>query len=205
MRVIDSADADAARAAAAAVREGLLVVLPTDTVYGLGADPRSPRAVDRLLTAKGRGRDKPSPVLVASVAQAEELAREAPDVAKALMAEFWPGALTLVLPSERLGWDLGETNGTIALRMPNHPAALELLKEAGPLAVSSANLSGRPPAATVGEAVEQLGGKVAVYLDGGSCPGGAPSTIVSFDGGLMRVLREGGVGRGELARFGDVA
>ena len=94
MRVIDSADADAARAAAAAVREGLLVVLPTDTVYGLGADPRSLRAVDRLLTAKGRGRDKPSPVLVASVAQAEELAREAPDVAKALMAEFWPGALT---------------------------------------------------------------------------------------------------------------
>ena len=205
MRVIDSADADAARAAAAAVRGGSLVVLPTDTVYGVGADPRSPRAVDRLLTAKGRGRDKPSPVLVASAAQAEGLAREASDVAKALMDEFWPGALTLVLPSERLGWDLGETNGTIALRMPNHPVALELLKEAGPLAVSSANLSGRPPAATVGEAVEQLGEKVAVYLDGGRCLGGAPSTIVSFDGDLMRVLREGGIDRGELARFGDVA
>ncbi len=205
MRVIDSADAAAIGAAAAAVREGSLVVLPTDTVYGVGADPRSPRAVDRLLTAKGRGRDKPSPVLVASAAQAEELAREAPDVAKALMGEFWPGALTLVLPSERLGWDLGETNGTIALRMPNHPLALELLEEAGPLAVSSANLSGRPPAATAGEAVEQLGEKGGVYLGGGACSGGSPSTIVSFDGGLMRVLREGGVGRGELARFGDVA
>ena len=208
MRVIDCTGAvelaEAMEATSAAVRAGSLVVLPTDTVYGVGADPRSSRAVDRLLTAKGRGRDKPSPVLVASIAQAEGLAGRIPDVAGALMEALWPGALTLIVPC-RLEWDLGATNNTIAVRMPNHPIALELLAAAGPLAVSSANLTGRAPAVEVGEAVEQLGEKVAVYIDGGPCPGGVPSTIVAFDGTRIRVLREGEIGRSELARFGDVA
>ena len=180
-------------------------LLPTDTVYGLGADPREEAAVDRLLTAKGRGRDKPSPVLVASLGQAEGLVERIPDAAAALMRAHWPGALTLVLPARQLGWDLGETNGTVALRMPGHPVALSLLRRTGPLAVSSANLTGRPPATSVAQAREQLGEAVSVYLDGGECRGGAPSTIVGFDGARIRLYREGAVSRSDLSLVGEVA
>ena len=175
------------------------------TVYGLGADPREEAAVDRLLTAKGRGRDKPSPVLVASLGQAEGLVERIPDAAAALMRAHWPGALTLVLPARQLGWDLGETNGTVALRMPGHPVALSLLRRTGPLAVSSANLTGRPPATSVAQAREQLGEAVSVYLDGGECRGGAPSTIVGFDGARIRLYREGAVSRSDLSLVGEVA
>ncbi len=178
------------------VADGSLLVLPTDTVYGLGANPLSKAAVDRLLTAKGRGRDKPSPVLVASIEQAESIAAQIPRVASRLMEAFWPGALTLVLPArEHLGWDLGETNGTVALRMPDDPFTLELLRTVGPLAVSSANLTGEPPAVSVQKAQAQLGEKVALYLDAGECGGGEPSTILVVDGkgSQLTIVRQGAI------------
>ena len=191
---------DALARAREAIEAGELIVLPTDTVYGLGADPTRKESVDRLLTAKGRGRDKPSPVLVASVEQAEALATDVSAEARILMAAFWPGALTIVLPARQLGWDLGETNGTVAVRMPNDPFTLKLLHDVGPLAVSSANLTARDPANTAAQAREQLGAKVAVYLDRGECGGGTPSTIVGWPEGRLAVFREGAISRADIER-----
>ncbi|MDE1557622.1 MULTISPECIES: L-threonylcarbamoyladenylate synthase [Actinotignum] len=191
---------DTCDAAVAALARGELVVLPTDTVYGLGADAFSRAAVTRLLTAKGRGRDKPSPVLVASMEDAARLTSAIPAGARALAAAYWPGALTLILPANNsIGWDLGETHGTVALRMPDHPLALELLRRTGPLAVSSANLTEHAPARTAAQARAQLGEKVAVYLDGGTAPGGVPSTIVSFAGERAQILRHGAIADEDIA------
>jgi L-threonylcarbamoyladenylate synthase len=192
--------APAIAAAAAATRRGELVVLPTDTVYGIGADAFSPNAVRRLLGAKGRGRDVPVPVLVGSWRTVNGLVDALPETAKDLIAAFWPGALTLVLrQGSGLAWDLGDTKGTVAIRMPLHPVALELLAETGPLAVSSANKHGQPPPVTAAEAEEQLGAAVAVYLDGGPALDRTPSTIVDLTGDQPLVLREGAVTREALA------
>ena len=186
-------------AAMAAVRRGELVVIPTDTVYGLGADAFTATAVDALLAAKGRGRDLPVPVLVASPAMLAALAGTLPPVGDQLVAAFWPGPLTLVVRHTRgLVWDLGDTRGTVALRMPDHPIALELIAETGPLAVSSANRTGAPPATTATDAREQLADDVAVYLDAGSCDGGVPSTIVDLTAEQPRVLRAGALDVGRL-------
>lgn len=175
-----------------ALRGGGLVVVPTDTVYGLAADAFSPRAVSRLLEAKGRGRDMPTPVLVGSRAALSALVVALPAAGEALVDRFWPGALTLVCRhTPHLAWDLGDTQGTVAVRMPDHPLALELLGAAGPLAVSSANRSGRPAASTVGEAQAMLGESVSVYLDGGAAAGSAASTIVDLTGAAPTVLRVG--------------
>ena len=187
-------------AAAGAVRSGRLVVLPTDTLYGLGADAFSGVAVRALLAAKGRGPDMPVPVLVGSWNTIDGLVTNVPAAARELLEAFWPGGLSLVLPhAPSLNWDLGITRGTVMLRMPLHPVALELLREIGPMAVSSANISGRPPATTVAEATDQLGSSVAVYLDGGPCRVGVASTIVDLTGDEPRVLREGAVPVAEVA------
>jgi len=178
--------------AAGAVRRGELVVLPTDTVYGLGADAFSADAVAGLLAAKGRGRDMPVPVLVGSPGTLDGIAAEVSHPARLLVEAFWPGSLTLVLRAQpSLQWDLGEARGTVAVRMPLHPVALELLAETGPMAVSSANLSGFPPATTCDEAVDQLGDSVAVYLDGGATGDPVPSTIVDATVRPPRLLRAG--------------
>ncbi|HEX3389116.1 MAG TPA: L-threonylcarbamoyladenylate synthase [Streptosporangiaceae bacterium] len=175
-----------------ALRRGELVVLPTDTVYGIAAEAFDPVAVDGLLKAKGRGRDMPPPVLVGTVRAAMALVMDLTDTGKDLIDEFWPGGLTLVCRSSpTLVWDLGETKGTVAVRMPLHHIALELLKKTGPLAVSSANVPGQPPATTVDEAMAQLGDSVSVYLDAGPCPGDVPSTIVDLTGSVPRLLRRG--------------
>jgi tRNA threonylcarbamoyl adenosine modification protein (Sua5/YciO/YrdC/YwlC family) len=175
-----------------ALRRGELVVLPTDTVYGIAAEAFDPVAVDGLLKAKGRGRDMPPPVLVGTVRAAMALVMDLADTGNDLIDEFWPGGLTLVCrASPTLVWDLGETKGTVAVRMPLHHIALELLKKTGPLAVSSANVSGQPPATTVDEAMAQLGDSVSVYLDAGPCPGDVPSTIVDLTGSVPRLLRRG--------------
>lgn len=181
-------------AAAAAVRRGELVVLPTDTLYGVGADAFSPDAVARLLRAKDRGRDLPVPVLVGSWRTVNGLVDTLPAGAQELIAAFWPGGLTLVLrQGAGLTWDLGDTLGTVAVRMPLHPVALDLLAETGPLAVSSANRSGQPPGLTMADAQLQLGGAVAVYLDAGPVEDAVPSTIVDLTGERPRLLREGAV------------
>ncbi|MEU7692916.1 L-threonylcarbamoyladenylate synthase [Microbispora hainanensis] len=176
------------------VRRGELVVLPTDTVYGIGADAFTPSAVNALLEAKGRGRDIPVPVLVGTVRAANALVESLGTYGQDLVDAFWPGPLTLILRANRsLSWDLGDTKGTVAVRMPLHPVALDLLKETGPMAVSSANRSGNPPPTTVDEAEEQLGDAVDVYLDAGPCADSVPSTIVDLTTAVPRVLRKGAI------------
>ena len=187
-----AARAEGLAAAAVALRTGQLVVLPTDTVYGVGADAFHSAGVASLLMAKGRGRDMPPPVLVGTVRAANALIEDLGPYGKDLIDEFWPGGLTIVCRASRsLNWDLGDTRGTVAVRMPQHPVALDLLKETGPLAVSSANRAGEPPATTADGAQQQLGDAVSVYLDGGPCPGEVPSTIVDVTGGVPRLLRAG--------------
>jgi L-threonylcarbamoyladenylate synthase len=184
------------RLARTAIARGELVVMPTDTVYGVAADAFDADAVQRLLDAKGRGRQSPPPVLIPNLATLDALAAEVPAEVRALVDAFWPGGLTVIVPArESLQWDLGETAGTVALRMPSNPVALALLAETGPLAVSSANLTGKPAATTVDEARDMLADTVAVYLDGG-VGGTEGSTIIdatriASDG--VRIVRHGAI------------
>src|SRR6516165_9057915 len=188
-------------AAVNAVAEGGLVVLPTDTVYGIGADAFTPSAVAALLAAKGRGRNMPPPVLVGSVRAAAALTESLGAFGQDLIDEFWPGPLTLVFrTSPTLQWDLGETLGTVAVRMPLHPVALDLLRRTGPMAVSSANKHGQPAAITAEQAEQQLGADVEVYLDGGACADKVPSTILDLTGTVPRMLRAGAVGVDQLRK-----
>jgi L-threonylcarbamoyladenylate synthase len=199
----DPVERDAGLAAAAlAIQRGQLVVLPTDTVYGIGADAFEPDAVRRLLAAKGRGREMPPPVLVSAATTLDALAVGVPSYARALVEALWPGPLTLVCRQQpSLQWDLGDTRGTVAVRMPDHEVALELLSRTGPLAVSSANRTGMPAATDADAAEEMLGESVSVLVDGGSTPGATPSTIVDVTGSKGRVLRLGAV---DLARLNEV-
>lgn len=186
-------DPIAVDAAVAAVRAGELIVLPTDTVYGIGADAYNAVAVQRLLDAKERGRDMPPPVLIAEPVMIRALARHVDDLAMKLATTFWPGALTIIMPSQSsLNLDLGKQTGTIALRVPDLDFTRSLLRRTGPLAVSSANVSGRPAALTIDQAQEQLGDRVSVYLDGGEMSGPIPSTIIDMTGDHL-VLRQGRV------------
>ena len=176
------------------VSSGQLVVLPTDTVYGIGADAFDATAVADLLAAKGRGRDMPVPVLVGSWTTIEGLSSSMAQRTWDLIEAFWPGGLTLVVDqAPSLTWDLGDARGTVAVRMPLHPVAIELLERTGPMAVSSANRSGFPPALTAADAQDQLGDEVAIYLDGGPAKTGIASTIVDVTGEIPRVLRAGAI------------
>ena len=193
-------------AAVTAVLNGELVVLPTDTVYGLGVDAFSPAAVARLLIAKGRGRDMPPPVLVGTVRAATALVEDLGPDGQRLIDEFWPGGLTIVCRAARtLNWDLGDTKGTVAIRMPEDAVALDLLRETGPMAVSSANLTGQPAATTAVLARDQLGDAVSVYLDNGTVSGGVASTIVDLTGPQPRLLRRGAISVGRLREVAAVA
>ncbi|MHA0288389.1 L-threonylcarbamoyladenylate synthase [Mycobacterium sp. C3-094] len=186
--------------AISALKGGRLVVMPTDTVYGIGADAFDSAAVASLLAAKGRGRDMPVPVLVGSWHTIDGLVYSVPQSAKELIRAFWPGALSLVVrQAPSLQWDLGDANGTVMLRMPLHPVAIDLLRDVGPMAVSSANISGRPASVTAQQAREQLGDLVEVYLDGGPAEQQAASTIVDLTGAHPRVLRQGPVSADAVA------
>jgi L-threonylcarbamoyladenylate synthase len=192
-------------AAVEALRDGGLVVMPTDTVYGIGADAFTPRAVSMLLAAKGRGRNMPPPVLVGTVRAANALVEGLGAFGQDLIDEFWPGPLTLVFrAAPTLQWDLGDTMGTVAVRMPLHPVALEVLKLAGPTAVSSANLTGSPAATTAADAQAQLGASVSVYLDGGPCASDVPSTILDLTGAIPRVLRAGAISVDRLRKVAAI-
>jgi tRNA threonylcarbamoyl adenosine modification protein (Sua5/YciO/YrdC/YwlC family) len=181
-------------AAVTAARAGELIVLPTDTVYGIGADAFIPAAVTTMLAAKGRGRNMPPPVLVGTARAAAALVDDLGTFGQDLIDEFWPGALTLVFrASPTLLWDLGDTKGTVALRMPLHSVALDVLKQTGPLAVSSANRHGHPSAVSADEAEQQLGEAVSIYLDGGPCADNIPSTILDLTGTIPKVLRSGAI------------
>jgi tRNA threonylcarbamoyl adenosine modification protein (Sua5/YciO/YrdC/YwlC family) len=191
------------RLARAAIGRGEVVVIPTDTVYGVAADAFQPEAVQRLLEAKGRGRTSPPPVLIPGIPTLDALAETVPDEVRALVAAFWPGGLTIILRARTsLAWDLGETRGTVALRMPSHRVALELLSETGPLAVSSANLTGEPAARTATAAFEALGDRASVYLDDGEVgaentdapdPGSTivDATALDLPEGRLRIVRHG--------------
>lgn len=199
------------RAARQAVGRGELVVLPTDTVYGVGADAFSPEAVERLLAAKGRDRQSPPPVLIPNTDTLAALAREVTEPLTALANAFWPGALTIITHANpALDWDLGDTGGTVALRIPANDLTVELLRETGPLAVSSANLTGEPAATHAAEAQAMLGDSVAVYLEGGVADG-LSSTIVDATGlnadgtGAVRVLRVGGISPEEISDVLELA
>ena len=209
------------------LRAGGLVILPTDTVYGIGCNAADAGAVERLLAAKGRGRQMPPPVLVADPADLTGLVAQVPEAARALMEAFWPGALTLILEAdETLTWDLGETGGTLAVRMPAHELALNLLRRSGPLAVTSANPTGAPPATDAASARAAFPGRVRdleelapgsagsarrediLLLDGGATPGPVPSTIVTLAGEharAPRILRQGALALADLERVAGVA
>ncbi|MGO4783960.1 L-threonylcarbamoyladenylate synthase [Cryobacterium sp. W22_MBD10_FK3] len=217
---VDEERSTGMRLARSAIGRGALVVIPTDTVYGIAADAFNPEAVQKLLDAKGRDRQSPPPVLIPGIPTLDALAQDIPEPVRALVAEFWPGGLTVVLTAQSsLVWDLGETRGTVALRMPRNQVALDLLAETGPLAVSSANTSGLPSAIDVIGAEEMLGISVAVYLDGGVAgldyepigdrAGDTSSTIVDatgFDtnGGKIVIVRNGVISRAAIeAVIGD--
>lgn len=182
-----------------AIRENKCVVLPTDTVYGIGADAFSPMAVTLLLAAKGRSRQMPPPVLIPRLNALDGLATEVPAEARKLAEAFWPGGLTLILHAQpSLDWDLGETKGTVALRLPADDVAQDLLTLTGPLAVSSANRTGQPAAQTAAEAEAMLAESVEVYLEGGRRPvdgeaESAPSTIIDATSLPLRVVRQGAI------------
>ena len=193
MRCDDPAErASGLTVAIGAVRRGELVVLPAETAYAVATAAFSSRGLERLRTAKGRGRDLPVPVMVGWPRTVDGLAHGLDETARALLEAFWPGPLTVVVRAQpSLAWDLGEAGGTVSLRMPLHPVALELLRETGPLAVTTANRAGLPAPATADDAEEQLGGDLAVVLDAGPCPPGPPSTVLDLTGEVPRVLREG--------------
>lgn len=181
-----------------AISEKKCVVFPTDTVYGIAADAFSPQAVTMLLVSKGRSRTMPPPVLIPRINALDGLATDVPADARKLAEAFWPGGLTLILHAQpSLDWDLGETKGTVALRMPDDEIAQELLTLTGPLAVSSANRTGHAPGQTAAAAREQLADSVEVYLEGGFRPlegeAAVPSTIVDATGPRLRVVRNGAV------------
>ena len=182
-----------------AIRRGELVVMPNDTVYGIAADAFSADSVQALLHAKNRGRDMPPPVLVSAATTLDALAVGVPDYARTLIEKFWPGPLTIVCRQQTsLQWDLGETRGTVAVRMPDDEVALAILERTGPLAVSSANLSGRPAALDADEAEAMLGERVAVIIDAGPSPGAEASTIVDCTGPRGRILRAGALSLADL-------
>lgn len=215
MAIYDCSDAEelltGMRLARQAIGKGELVVIPTDTVYGIAADAFQPDAVTKLLEAKGRGRTAPPPVLVPGIPTLDALAETVPDEVRALVAAFWPGGLTVIVRAQpSLAWDLGDTRGTVALRMPANKIALELLAETGPLAVSSANRTGKPAAMTAFDAEAALGDRVGVYLEDGVAgrdyPGASPSTGSTIvDGsslhlpeGKLRIVRSGVISDDEI-------
>lgn len=184
------------------MRRGELAVVPTDTVYGIAADAFAPDAVNRLLQAKGRGREMPVPVLVGSLRTLEGLADEVSPLARQLTEQLWPGGLTLVVrAAPSLSWDLGEARGTVAVRMPLQAVLLEVLAQTGPLVVSIANRSGLPAATEIAHAERQLGDLVETYLDGGPCASPTASTIVDLTGERPRLLRTGAVSLERLREF----
>ena len=184
-----------------ALQAGELVVVPTDTVYGVAADPFVPGATAKVFEIKQRPRSLPLPILVSRPRQAWALCDSVPPGAAELVARFWPGALTLVMPqTPDLDWDLGEVTGTIALRMPDHADMIELIEMTGPLAVTSANRSGQPTPPEVAQIREQLGDAVAVYLDGGQSKEEVGSTIVDLARRRPKIVREGPIGRDQIER-----
>ena len=198
----DCTDADGRRRgigqAVTGVNEGSLVALPVDTMYGIGCDAFNPGAVDALRALKGHSRSQPPPVMIGHPRTVDGIATGLTETTRALTRHFWPGGLTLICRAQpTLDWDLGDSGGTVTVRVPLHPVALELLERTGPMAVTSAGAAGRP--ATSAEQVwEAFGDSVGVHLNGGPTEGSGVSTIVDVTGEAPRLLREGEVTLAQL-------
>ena len=189
-------NADVFLRAIESLRRGEVIVFPTETFYGLGADALNPAAIDKILVLKGRNPDNPIPVIVADRAMLEEVVRDFPPVGQRLADRFWPGPLTLVLPANgRLSAPLLNRDGGVGVRISSHPLARRLSRELGrPITATSANLSGQAPARTVAEALTYFSERLTVYLDGGALPGKKGSTVVEVREGRLRIVREGEIG-----------
>lgn len=190
-RLVSTEDPHAAAYALDVLSNHGVVALPTDTVYGLAAIVFDPAGVDRLYAVKGRNHTKAIAVLLAEPAQLDLVARDLPEAARRLAAAFWPGPLTLVVPKRKEVPDIVSADESIGVRIPDHPVARSLIARSGPLAVTSANLSGAENAVTALEVLEQLKGRIDLILDGGRAPGGLPSTVVDCRSEPLKVLREG--------------
>lgn len=203
MERIDAGAADAIARVSAVLDEGELCVVPTDTQYALAADALNDDAVMRVFVAKQRAADQALPVCVAGIEDIQHVAFSTP-LGRALAAKYWPGALTLVLPARPwLPDEVTAGKGTVAVRCPDNAFALQLASAFGPFVVTSANRHGQPAAASVDEAMAQLGSVARLYVDAGALPG-APSTIVDATGREAKVLREGAIAAAELAQHGTL-
>jgi L-threonylcarbamoyladenylate synthase len=180
------------------LRDGGLVAFPTDTVYGVGALPRHPQAIARLYEVKGRSQEKAIPILLGEAAEMDQIAVSVSEMAYRLARHFWPGPLTLVVPKHASLPEEISSTSTVGVRMPDHPATLALLHQTGPLAVTSANLSGNPSCVTARQVLEQIGGRFPLLLDGGRAPGGISSTVVDCTGLQPRILRQGPISLAEI-------
>lgn len=199
--ILSAQDPEALSRALVILRSGGLVAFPTDTVYGVGALAFDGVAVERIYVAKDRPLEKAIPVLIADLADLAKVTLDVPEAAARLAARFWPGPLTLVV---RKRPDLPVTVSampTVGVRVPDHPVARVLLRAAGPMAVTSANLSSQPSPSTAQEVYRQLCGRIALIIDGGETPGGIPSTVVDFTGIEPRMLREGPISKDEIQSF----
>ena len=180
------------------LQDGELVAFPTDTVYGLGASLQNPASIARLYQVKGRETSKAIAVLLGNIYNLELVAQGVSEIARRLSERFWPGPLTLVVPRRPDLPEMLSPEPTIGVRMPDHPLALALLRQSGPLAVTSANLSGGANAVTALEVLGQLEGRIPLILDGGTSPGGSPSTVVDCTGTSLVILRQGPISLEEL-------
>jgi L-threonylcarbamoyladenylate synthase len=195
--LLASADETTSRALAVLMAGGL-VAFPTDTVYGVGALAFNGEAVEAIYTAKDRPLEKAIPVLIGDASDLDRVGKDIPDSAHRLAARFWPGPLTILVPKRADLPDAVSNTPTVGVRVPDHEAARGILRAAGPMAVTSANISGGPSPVTAQEVFEQLGGRIPLIIDGGRTPGGVPSTLVDCTTPQLQLLREGPVTLGEL-------
>lgn len=199
--IIPATDPNALKVCLETLKTGGLVAFPTDTVYGLGCLVNRAGSIDRLYEVKGRDTSKAIAVLIGEIDHLQQVTSGLGEIAGELAAHFWPGALTLVVPRSPLLPENLSPLPTIGVRMPNHPFALALLRQAGPLATTSANLSGLPSPVTARNVLLQLNERVDLIIDGGACPGGVPSTVLDCTGADPRILREGAITRSQLEKW----
>lgn len=197
-RLLPAAHPDTIAQALRVLRAGGLVAFPTDTVYGVGALAFDGAAVESIYTAKDRPVEKAIPILFADLEDLDQVAVEIPVMARILAAHFWPGPLTLVVPKKPTLPPAVSATDTLAVRIPDHPVARALLRAAGPMAVTSANISGQASPTDAQEVLRQLNGRIPLVIDGGPTPGGIPSTLVDCLGGEPVVLREGPLTRAQI-------
>ncbi len=192
------ANAESIQVALQILREGGLVAFPTDTVYGVGALVFDGKAVESIYVAKQRPIEKAIPVLMADAADMEKVGMDIPEVAYQLAARFFPGPLTCLIPKQPTLPESVSATETVGVRVPDHEVARSLLRAAGPMAVTSANISGQASPSTAQEVLAQLGGRIDLILDGGKTPGGVPSTLVDCTGKDLKILREGPISLAEI-------